>query len=69
VHIKGFDVERKAFTYLMEGTVDWPSVVSALQETGFDDYVTAELPVDKANPLGRLREISSDMDRILAMGS
>ncbi|NLG27337.1 MAG: sugar phosphate isomerase/epimerase [Chloroflexi bacterium] len=67
VHIKGFDVKRMAFTYLMEGSADWAAVLTALREVGYDRTLTAELPVDTGNPLGRLREISMDMDKILAL--
>lgn len=66
IHIKGFDVHKTAFTYLTEGTVDWVSVTTALCAVGYDGYVTAELPIDKGNPLGRLRQTSLDMDKILA---
>ena len=69
VHIKGFEVEGFKWTYLMEGSVDWRSVVAALREIGYDNYVTAELPVDENDSLGRLKEISTDMDEILGMGA
>ncbi len=69
VHIKGFDVKEFKWTYLMEGSVEWHRVMTALREVGYDDYLTAELPVDKNDPLGRLREITTDMDKILGMVS
>ena len=68
VHIKGFDADKRAFTYLLEGTIDWPAVIAALRDIGYAGDVIAELPVDKGNPLGRLRQISGDMDRILGAG-
>ncbi len=67
VHIKGFDAQTFTWTYLMDGSADWASVMQALRAVGYDGYLTAELPVDKGNPLGRLREISMDMDKILAL--
>ena len=69
VHLKGFDTEAKRFTYLREGSVDWPAVVSALEDVGYSGYLTAELPVDKADPLGRLQQISEDLDAIAGMAS
>jgi hypothetical protein len=38
----------------------------ALEDIGYDDYMTAELPVDRDNPEGRVHSISTDMDRIIA---
>lgn len=67
VHIKGFDARTFAWTYLMDGSADWASVMQSLHAVGYDGYLTAELPVDKGNPLGRLRQISTDMDAILAL--
>ena len=67
VHIKGFNANESRFTYLIEDcTIDWNAVMSALAEIGYDDYMTAELPVDKDNPEGRVYSISDDMDRIIA---
>lgn len=69
VHVKGFDTQAFQFTYLREGSVDWPRVMAALREIGYDGYVTAELPIDQADPLGRLAQINADLDAILQMAS
>ena len=67
VHVKGFNANESRFTYLIEDcTIDWNAVMSALAEIGYDDYMTAELPVDRDNPEGRVHSISDDMDRIIA---
>ena len=67
VHIKGFNANETRFTYLIEDcTIDWNAVMAALEDIGYDDYMTAELPVDGDNPQGRVHSISSDMDRIIA---
>jgi len=51
-----------AFCDLGAGDVDWPAVVSALREAGYDGYLTAEmLPPSE----GLLERTSADMDRIL----
>ena len=47
-------------------TIDWNAVMSALEEIRYDDYMTAELPVDGDDPDGRVHSISSDMDKIIA---
>ena len=67
VHVKGFDAGRHAFVQLLEGTIDWRRVMTALQAIGYDDYVTAELAPDRDDPIGGIERISSEMDRILAM--
>ena len=67
VHVKGFNATESRFTYLIEDcTIDWEAVMVALEDIGYDDYMTAELPVDGDNPEGRVHSISSDMDRIIA---
>ena len=66
VHIKGFNADEHRFTYLIEDcTIDWNAVMAALEDIGYDDYMTAELPVDGDNPEGRVHSISNDMDRII----
>jgi len=69
VHVKGFDTDARKFTYLMEGSVDWASVAAALDDVGYSGYLTAELPIDQADPLGRLRQISTDLDTIIGMSA
>lgn len=67
VHVKGFNAEERRFTYLIEDcTIDWNAVMTALADIGYDDYITAELPVDKENPEGTVHQISEDMDNIIA---
>ena len=53
---KGFNVE------LLEGDCDWPAVMKAVREIGFEDWATAEIPGGDAK---RLKEIADRMDRIL----
>ena len=67
VHVKGFNADERRFTYLIEDcTIDWNAVMAALEDVSYDDYMTAELPVDEDNPEGRVHGISDDMDRIIA---
>ena len=40
--------------------------MASLEAVGYDDYITAELPVDPENSGGRVHSISDDMDRIIA---
>ena len=67
VHVKGFNADERRFTYLIEEcTIDWNAVMAALSDIGYDDYMTAELPVDAENPEGTVHQISEDMDKIIA---
>jgi L-ribulose-5-phosphate 3-epimerase len=54
---KGFNVE------LLEGDCDWPAVMAALREIGYQGWGTAEIPGGGAE---RLKEIAQRMDRIFA---
>ena len=55
---KGFNVE------IGEGDCDWPAVVAALDEIGFDGWATAEVPGGDAK---RLQDIADRMDRVLGL--
>ncbi len=67
VHVKGFNANEHRFTYLIEEcTIDWNAVMTSLNDVGYDDYMTAELPVGADDPEGTLHQISEDMSRIIA---
>jgi len=68
VHVKGFDTNKRIFTYLYEGNMDWKAVRKAFKDVGYDDYLTAELPINRDDPEGTVRKISKDLDRIIAGG-
>jgi hexulose-6-phosphate isomerase len=55
---KGFDVE------LLEGDNDWPAVMKALDEVGYNTWACAEVG---GGGRQRLKMIAEKMDRILAM--
>lgn len=55
---EGFQVE------LMEGDVDWPGVMKALGDVGYDGWASAEV---SGGGEERLRFVSERMDRILAL--
>ena len=67
VHVKGFDAAKHAFVQLREGTIDWPRVMAALTEVGYDDYITAELGPAGDDPAAGFARISREMDEIMAM--
>ena len=66
VHVKGFNANERRFTYLIEDcTIDWNAVMEAFHKVGYDDYMTAELPVNRDDPEGTVYNISEDMDKII----
>ena len=65
IHLKDFKLEAKEFVYLHQGDVNWKKVKGALDSVGYDDYLTAELPVDKDDPQGRVLQIRKDIDKII----
>ncbi len=65
VHLKDFKLESKSFVYLHQGDVNWKKVKEALDAIGYNDYLTAELPVDKNDPKGRVLQISKDIGKII----
>jgi L-ribulose-5-phosphate 3-epimerase len=71
VHFKDFRrsvATLDGFVDLLEGSVNWPEVVKALREVGYDDYCIAEMiPYYAHAPETRLENTSRAMDRILAM--
>lgn len=69
VHIKDFKVSVgnvNGFCDLLEGDVDWTKVIMALQEVGYNDYITAEiLPPYSQHPEALIYNTSKSMDFIL----
>ncbi len=66
MHIKDFKSDTKEFTPLQEGSVDWPEVMRAIDEIGYQGYLGAEVP---GGDLAYLTEtVSKRMDAIFALG-
>lgn len=64
IHLKDFKRKGYQWTNLLEGDVNWKQVRRALDEVGYDGFVTPELHGgDKAY----LTDLSKRIDRILAM--
>lgn len=69
VHFKDFNVDIgniSGFCDLLEGDVNYPEVMTAFAEIGYDGWVTAEVFPDAADPEKVLQVNSAAMDRILA---
>lgn len=43
IHVKGFDVPKKQFVNIGDGTIDWHKVRMALSDIGYNGYINAEL--------------------------
>jgi len=69
IHLKGFDAKKHAFTGLLGGTIDWASVMAALNDVDYRGWLTAELSPDPedGDPEIGLMKISRDMDTILGI--
>jgi len=72
VHLKDFKraggATLESFVDLLEGDVNWPEVMKALREVGYDDYLTAEmLPPYAHFPEQRVYNASASMDKILSL--
>jgi L-ribulose-5-phosphate 3-epimerase len=64
IHLKDFKRKGYQWTNLLEGDVNWKQVRLALEEVGYDGFLTPELSGgDKAY----LTDLSERIDRILAM--
>lgn len=70
VHIKDYKTEVgtiHGFTNLLQGDVNWSRVMSALRETGYDDYLTAELSPYKDFPGQLALETATAMEKIISL--
>ncbi len=71
VHVKDFRRTvgtLDGFVDLLEGDVDWPEVMKALREVGYDDYLIAEMIPHYAHaPETRLANTSLALDKIMGM--
>jgi len=71
VHIKDFKTSIgsiQGFTTLLNGDVNWPPVIAALKEVGYDGYLVAEVgPSNKTFPEYLIEETSRAMSHILGL--
>jgi len=67
VHVKGYNGDKKEWCSLLAGTIDWAAVMAAFKATGYNDVMTGELQGSGDTHEARMVNISTDMDKILAM--
>jgi hexulose-6-phosphate isomerase len=69
VHLKDYRMaaaDVNGFVDLLEGDVNWPEVMKALKEVGYNGYLTAEMiPTYRFYPEVRLINTSTAMDAIM----
>jgi len=67
VHLKDYR-SGCGISYLLQGEVNWPHLIEALEEIGYDDYLIAELPLHKFYPERMLAETARNIERIIQGG-
>ena len=67
VHVKGFDANAHQFVQLCTGTIDWPAVMAAFRDVGYDGYLTAEQAGETGDDAVDIVKISDDLDSILSL--
>jgi L-ribulose-5-phosphate 3-epimerase len=71
IHVKDFKAEVgnfHGFTTLLQGDVNWISVITALKDVGYDDFITAEIMPPKYYVEPFIYETSTNMDVIIKGG-
>jgi hexulose-6-phosphate isomerase len=70
VHMKDYKLstrdEQGRFVNLLEGDVDWKSVMAALVKVGYQGYLSPEIGHDRNDP-DQLAKVSKALDRIVSM--
>ena len=64
IHLKDFKRKGYEWTNLLDGDVNWKQVRKALDEIGYDGFLTPEL---KSGDKAYLTDLSERIDRIIAM--
>jgi len=67
VHVKGFKVESKSFTYLLDSDINWAEVMKAFKDVGYNNYITAEMPPYSTFPEQMIYDTSGHLDKIFAL--
>jgi len=70
VHVKDFKTRVgniNGFTHLLQGDVNWPEVMAAFREIGYDDYLVAELGSFTHAPAKMLYDTASSLREIISL--
>ncbi len=63
IHLKDFKRAGYKWTQLLEGDVNWPECIKALNQVGYSGWMTTEVG---GGDLAALRRLSAQVDKILA---
>ena len=67
---KGTDYSLESFRPLLDGTTDWPAVIKAFDETGYDGYLTFEYFHPYPHyPEALIHQTADSLDRMLGIHS
>ena len=74
VHVKDFKAEASVmsmagFVDILQGDVDWPAVIAALEDIGYDGPLTAEMiPTYTHHPIQRIYNTAASLRALLRRG-
>jgi hexulose-6-phosphate isomerase len=65
IHLKDFKMEKRTYSWpnIGEGDIDWPEVRKALNEIGYEGYMTTEI---QGGDAAYLKDVVARLDRFLA---
>jgi L-ribulose-5-phosphate 3-epimerase len=66
LHIKEFSKVKGFGVRFFEGDNDWPAIVKALDEVGYEGWGISEQPGNQSKDAAALKDLSERMDRIFA---
>ena len=71
LHIKEFskkkDIAQRGFgVHLLEGDNNWPAIMKALDDVGYQGWGISEQPGDQAKDAAALKDLSERMDKVFA---
>jgi len=67
VHVKDYDSRTRSVTYLLQGDIDWKSVMIALREINYNGYLTAELSPYRLFPEKMLKDTATALKLIIGI--
>lgn len=73
IHVKDFSTSpaapgaRGERPKLMDGETNWPAVIAALDQAGYQGWVISEQPNSQSADVEAARDLAERMDRIFAL--
>jgi hexulose-6-phosphate isomerase len=66
LHIKEYGQFKKFSVHFFEGDNNWPAIMKALDEAGYQGWGISEQPGDQSKDAEALKDLSERMDRVFA---